>query len=812
MRGVGARTAAMAMALVVVAAACSGGGGGGSSDADRADDAATTSTTNPAEVASTTLDLRPLSVSTDGRTRIVDDRGREVRLRGTNLNVLADYYQADPDLPPVQPATDADWDAMAANGFSVVRLLVNWSALEPSRGQLDGFYVGKIRAAIDAAKARGIYTVIDMHQDAWGKSIATPASTVCPAGTERAIGWDGAPDWATSTAGTSTCRPPGDREGADAVRVAFARFYGNDDGIRTAYVAAVAALAREFAAEPALAGIDLFNEPNQVAPAEESAAQITALYGEMIPAIRDAETQTEGGFPHLLFVEPLITFPLPGSMPAKDVSDDPNLVFAPHNYAEVIGPKILSVEDTFSVQADTATDRGWPLWVGEYGVYQTDDAALSILKRFAAAEDAHLASGSAAWQWRQRCGDPHTIGTPGNRPTGPVIQLNLVQCPDDTDAGPNEPFLAVVGRAYPGPRPARCSRCRPIPTRGRSSSPARRRRSPTRTARWWCGCPTGCRHSATSPARAWPASPWPRSTEDRSSPPRPRAAAIGWRSPALIGRRRRFEQPQAAGGDRRLGARELHGELGAVGREHVVPDEHGRAGHVGGDAPAHEHGRPDRHAEQLGVERAGGVGPDGLGGPAEAHRQEVVEGLLLHLAEAELAAETLGAPHRDAGEGLAVGQVDPAHGEDLVDAQDGPHLGRRGHEGEVGDAPFRAQALGLQLGLDGGQPGEGLADGGLGHEPAEPLPRVDEALGAELLERLADRHPGGAVRCRQLGLGREQAAGGVLARPQAPSQVDGDLLVPDGAHLSHSCMLCSWAQAPVLARFPTPTAEVIPWP
>ncbi|MBX3286372.1 MAG: hypothetical protein KF703_13570, partial [Actinobacteria bacterium] len=61
--------------------------------------------------------------------------------------------------------------------------------------------------------------------------------------------------------------------------------------------------------------------------------------------------------------------------------------------------------------------------------------------------------GSAAWQWRQRCGDPHTIGTPGNRPTGPVIQLNLVQCPDDADAGPNEPFLAVVGRAYPRAAP-----------------------------------------------------------------------------------------------------------------------------------------------------------------------------------------------------------------------------------------------------------------------------------------------------------------------------------------------------------------------
>ncbi len=462
MRGAGVRTVCVALAVLVATVACSGSDGGG----DAADRTSTTTATSGVSSPASPTELRPLSVSAEGRPRIVDDRGREVLLRGANLNVLADYHQADPDLVPVKPATDADWDAMAANGFSVVRLLLSWSSLEPARGQLDGGYVAEVRAAVDAAAERGIYTVLDLHQDAWGKNLATPASTVCTSGTERAIGWDGAPDWATLTEGQSTCRPIGSREGAPAVQAAFRAFLRNSGGVRDAYVATVAALAREFAAEPAVAGIDLFNEPNQVFTPEESAIRLTELVGDLVTTIRDAESQTVDGFPHLLFVEPLLTFPLPGSMPAKDVSDDPNLVFAPHNYAEVIGPKILSVEDTFSIQADTAAERGWPLWVGEYGVYRQDDAAVKILRRFAAAEDAQLAAGSAEWQWRQRCGDPHTIAKPGNRPTGPVVQLNLVDCPDDRDIGPNDAFLAIVGRAYPRAVPGTLSELRSDPETG----------------------------------------------------------------------------------------------------------------------------------------------------------------------------------------------------------------------------------------------------------------------------------------------------------------------------------------------------------
>lgn len=439
--------------VVALAAACSG--------SDDGPEAGSTSSApverDPGRASSVADVLEPLGrlqvMRRGGRAVVADEQGREVLLRGANLNVLADYHQADPELPPVRPATDADWDGMAEAGFSVVRLLVSWSLLEPVRGQVDEGYLARIHEAVDAAAARGIHTVIDVHQDAWGKAIATPPGTACPPGTEPAIGWDGAPAWATLTDGADTCRPVGNREGAPAVRAAFTAFYENRDGIRDAFVATWRRLAADFADEAAVAGFDLLNEPNVVLDAAASEARYTELVASLVSEIRAAELEA-GGFPHIVFLEPMVLYPLPGTMPAEGFTTDGQIVFSPHSYAEVIGPKILTVEQTMDAAAATAADRGWPLWIGEHGVFATDAAALDVLHRFAAAQDAALAGG-AHWQWRQRCGDPHTIGVPGTRPSGTVVQLNLVDCPSDLDAGPNPPLLEVAGRAYPRAAPGR---------------------------------------------------------------------------------------------------------------------------------------------------------------------------------------------------------------------------------------------------------------------------------------------------------------------------------------------------------------------
>ncbi|MCU1448711.1 MAG: Endoglycosylceramidase, partial [Acidimicrobiales bacterium] len=205
--------------------------------------------------------LLPLHVVRGQQARIADADGRHVLLRGVNTNQLGDYYQANLNLAPTVPLTEDDFAQMEALGFDAVRLIVHWSLLEPRRGFIDTDYLDRVHQAVDWAATHGIYVILDMHQDAWGKYIATPPGTLCPPGLQPAIGWDGAPQWATITDGMTTCREQL-RELSPAVGQAFANLWIDRDGIQTELVKTWAALAKEFAADPAVAGYDLLNEPH----------------------------------------------------------------------------------------------------------------------------------------------------------------------------------------------------------------------------------------------------------------------------------------------------------------------------------------------------------------------------------------------------------------------------------------------------------------------------------------------------------------------------------------------------------------------
>jgi endoglycosylceramidase len=383
--------------------------------------------------------LLPLHVGHGKRVAIIDTEGRQVTLRGVNLNSLGDYYQDDPHLPPVVPVTGADWDSMAAHGFNVVRLLVSWSALEPSPGHIDGAYVARIRQVVRDAARRGIYSVIDMHQDAWGKYIASPRSVTCAAGRSPAIGWDGAPEWATITDGADTCTA-GSREDSEAVLTAWDSFYTDRSGIQSHLVRVWNALGRAFGREPAVAGYDLINEPNH-GHRTDFAERLGAYYGRAIDAIRAGE-RSAGGFSHPVFFETTVF----GVGVPVGFTSDRNVVFEGHNYGESIGD--LPIEGVFAYFQALATEYDAPLWIGEYGWFSDPPAQRSKLVRYAAAEDALLTSGDAWWQWRQACGDPHSIGHPGGTPDPIQIHFQRNGCPGDHNLGVI-PEWSCTWRAYP---------------------------------------------------------------------------------------------------------------------------------------------------------------------------------------------------------------------------------------------------------------------------------------------------------------------------------------------------------------------------
>lgn len=413
------------------------------------------------------VELLPLSTSSD--RRIVDADGRDVLLRGANVNSLGEYWQGVPTIDPTLPVTDADWASMAAHGFSVVRLLVTWSRVEPTRDAIDSGYLDEVSAHVDAAAAHGIYTVIDMHQDAYTAFLSTADPSTCPSGTTPAKGWDGAPEWAVLDDGLSTCLAGPDRNSSPAVNRAWNNFYDNVDGIRDEYAEMWGAVAARFAGRPEVAGYDLMNEPETSRPSAELAPKYQALLADTISAVRDAEASAP--FDHIVFVEPTVPA---GTNSNGIVIPDPkaagvsiaNVSASVHNYSESIGGgSIEGLND--GIESITA-GIGVPNWGGEYGFWDTSAATLEKARRYAADEDDHR-WGGAWWQWRQSCGDPHAVQWSGGSvvaPTDISTHLNRLQCPGNDDLGPTDEFLQILDRSYPRATPGRLTALRSDPATG----------------------------------------------------------------------------------------------------------------------------------------------------------------------------------------------------------------------------------------------------------------------------------------------------------------------------------------------------------
>lgn len=418
-------------------------------------------------VADAPVELLPLQTAD---RRIVDTAGRDILLRGANVNSLGEYWQGVPTIPATIAVTDADWDSMASRGFSVVRLLITWSRVEPTRGSIDQGYLDQVEATVDAAASRGIYTVIDMHQDAYTATLFTTDPATCGPGTSPAKGWDGAPAWATLTDGLSTCLANSERNSSPAVQRAWNNFYDNTDGIRDRFAAAWAAVAARFAGRAEVAGYDVLNEPENPRPVAEMQAIYDDFLADVIVAIRAAEA--DAAFDHIVFVEPAIPTADPSRgivipSPAALGGDTTNISASVHNYMESIGNE-LTIEVMNDVIESVTAGLGVPNWGGEYGFWDVDPETLATARRYAADEDAHL-WGGAWWQWRQSCGDPHAVAWSGGQVvsySGTSTQLNLLGCPDNVDMGANDAFLDILGRGYPRAAPGRLTEVRSDPDTG----------------------------------------------------------------------------------------------------------------------------------------------------------------------------------------------------------------------------------------------------------------------------------------------------------------------------------------------------------
>ena len=394
--------------------------------------------------------------------RIADAFGRQVLLRGVNVNAHVEYWAYDPARFTTYPLTSADADGIASIGWNAVRLLLSWSRVEPAPGVYDDAYLDEIEQSIRLLESRGLYALVDLHQDAWNATLAARPGEVCRPGESPAFGWDGAPGWATQDGGAAHCAP-GTREFGGAVVNAFRAFWQDAPGpggigIRARYAAMLGHVAGRLSHLDAVAGYDVMNEPNAYAFVPGEIEGLGALYGEAIDAIRAAEDAA--GAPHrIVFFEPSIAW---GASPATPdpFTDDDQIAYAPHIYQGGLDSIPLDSTPFERAQSESAELYGGaPILAGEWGAdpRRAEDPADDYFRLHQRLQDDFL-FGATLWTWHEACGDPHKASDWRDGRIPYVWGLFDVDCTVSQITGVREPLEAQLTRPALRAAPGRITR------------------------------------------------------------------------------------------------------------------------------------------------------------------------------------------------------------------------------------------------------------------------------------------------------------------------------------------------------------------
>ncbi len=255
-----------------------------------------------------------------------DATGRVVILRGCNLGGDSKIPASPPGAPlsadvsfvgrpfPEDEA-DAHFGRLARWGFTFLRLVITWEAVEHSGpGVYDEEYLSYLRSVLKRAEAHGISVFVDPHQDVWSRWTGGDGA---PLWTLEAVGLDPARFDAAGAAITregqgSSYRPMS--WGLNYLRYAAATmntlfFAGNafapgflvegvpvQDWLQDRFIAAMCHVARRIKDCAAVVGFGLFNEPHYgfVGLADlRSHGRITAPSGAVLSAF-DAMASASG--------------------------------------------------------------------------------------------------------------------------------------------------------------------------------------------------------------------------------------------------------------------------------------------------------------------------------------------------------------------------------------------------------------------------------------------------------------------------------------------------------------------------------------
>jgi hypothetical protein len=324
---------------------------------------------------------------------LIDAWGRHWVIRGINARIdgLFDVSFDDGRLPLEEiPEFDADdVEAMAGMGFGMLRLPINWSGLEPTEGEFSARYLERLDEVVRLCTERGIYVLIDFHQDAYSKE----------------IGEDGAPLWAILPPPTELLGGPLDdlaqRRSSVQVGRAFESFFNNEEGLRDRFIPAWQLITARYAAEDGVIGFEVMNEP-VTTNFDRTHALLYEFYEQATVAMREVNTR------HTLWLEPDSIRNFANRVAVRpEPFGDPNVVYCPHLYPGLSG---ISDDDvagwtrklTPSLDNLVREAQSWGAapFIGEWGTHPNDAWAESYFDAVNTMADAR-GIGRAFWLWKE---------------------------------------------------------------------------------------------------------------------------------------------------------------------------------------------------------------------------------------------------------------------------------------------------------------------------------------------------------------------------------------------------------------------------
>ncbi|MGL4369662.1 MAG: cellulase family glycosylhydrolase, partial [Spirochaetota bacterium] len=274
-------------------------------------------------------------------------------------------------------------DPLQKWGVNVIRFLFTWEAYEPVKGEYNQEYLAYYKNVIKWAHERGIYVIVDFHQDAFSRY------TVHGCG-------EGFPEWAVppmvikgTPSNDSSCKIWGAEMIWDApMHLSWHHFYANTYGVRDRYLLMVGSVSAALGDTPGVLGYDMLNEPwgNEI-------TEIAALYEDAAKVIRANDPDS------VLFASPhaLISSGNSSELPAMSFD---NYVYSPHYYDGMIitlnwwwGTSPASKLNQNKKKGDAF---GVPTFWGEFGINPTAKGGTDYMDLFYAWMDKYGASGT---QW-----------------------------------------------------------------------------------------------------------------------------------------------------------------------------------------------------------------------------------------------------------------------------------------------------------------------------------------------------------------------------------------------------------------------------